>query len=416
MVKYKIWVFHFVTLYSTLSIAQTTNFGEFVVAEGTQFSNEQAFVNTTGGSFINDGETLLYGDLVNDGMLDFIGSDSVINFSASIPQDISGTEICFVNNIIFNNTNEGLNDISLNNTLRVASQANFVNGIVNSESALGTFIFEDESLAQVNGNDSFVDGEVIKEGSNAFVFPIGDIEFYRPGAISEPSGNSSEFTAKYFFENPDPLFPLASKRGVIAFVDNTEYWRIENTSGNDQVFVTLSWDTATTPVDITSAPNAIHVLHWNETELVWEDAGGLVDAVNNTVTTRTSISDYGVFTLGRVREEFVLPGGEGIYNAISTRNDGLNDFFLIEGIEDLVNNQVDVYNRWGVEVFSTKDYGSNNNVFRGLRKRGGQSSNGSEFLPTGTYFYVLSYDFNSDIDGDFPDRVERTGYIYVNSD
>jgi uncharacterized delta-60 repeat protein/gliding motility-associated-like protein len=81
-------------------------------------------------------------------------------------------------------------------------------------------------------------------------------------------------------------------------------------------------------------------------------------------------------------------GGEIIvYNGLSPNNDGLNEFFKIQYIEILPetkSNQLFIYNRWGDEVFSVKDYNNDDRVFNG------DANNGSK-LPTGTYFYKVVF-------------------------
>jgi gliding motility-associated-like protein len=70
-----------------------------------------------------------------------------------------------------------------------------------------------------------------------------------------------------------------------------------------------------------------------------------------------------------------------IYNALSPNGDGINDVFLIEGIEDFPNNSVQIFNRWGNQVYSMKGYKNEWNGTWG--KRG-------EKLPDGTYFYIFN--------------------------
>ncbi len=67
-----------------------------------------------------------------------------------------------------------------------------------------------------------------------------------------------------------------------------------------------------------------------------------------------------------------------IYNAFSPNDDGINDFFVIEGIEKFSNNIVNVYNRWGTEVMKTKGY-----------KNDWDGKWNNEILPDGTYFYIF---------------------------
>lgn len=67
-----------------------------------------------------------------------------------------------------------------------------------------------------------------------------------------------------------------------------------------------------------------------------------------------------------------------IFTGVSPNNDGINDTFFIEGIEDYPNNTLSIYNRWGNVVYHTTGY---NNTWSG-DWQGNQ-------LPDGTYFYVL---------------------------
>lgn len=67
-----------------------------------------------------------------------------------------------------------------------------------------------------------------------------------------------------------------------------------------------------------------------------------------------------------------------IYNGFSPNNDGINDFFVVEGLEDTDTEQVSIFNRWGNLVFYVKDYQNNwDGTWNG------------EDLPDGTYFYVI---------------------------
>ena len=73
---------------------------------------------------------------------------------------------------------------------------------------------------------------------------------------------------------------------------------------------------------------------------------------------------------------------------------------------------MEVYNRWGVRVFETDDYDSNGNVFNGFSD-GRLTVNRDDQLPTGTYFYILSYDYTSD---GTTRRIEQAGYLYLTTD
>ena len=67
-----------------------------------------------------------------------------------------------------------------------------------------------------------------------------------------------------------------------------------------------------------------------------------------------------------------------IYTGVSPNDDGVNDVFYIEGIENYPDNTVSVFNRWGNEVFHQKSY-----------KNDWNGTYNSKALPDGTYFYIL---------------------------
>ena len=69
-----------------------------------------------------------------------------------------------------------------------------------------------------------------------------------------------------------------------------------------------------------------------------------------------------------------------LYNTITPNNDGNNDEWIIENIENYPNCIVNVYNIWGKKVFESFGYNEN--------KRWDGTINGDP-LPTGTYFFTI---------------------------
>lgn len=100
-----------------------------------------------------------------------------------------------------------------------------------------------------------------------------------------------------------------------------------------------------------------------------------------------------------------------VYNALSPNEDGQNDIFLLEGIECFPNNSVEIFNRWGAKVYETSNYDNRSNVFNGISNGKGTVSQ-SEKLPTGTYFYVLNYQYSLE-DTNTLENVQKTGYLYI---
>ncbi|TPG31305.1 gliding motility-associated C-terminal domain-containing protein, partial [Flavobacterium pectinovorum] len=96
-----------------------------------------------------------------------------------------------------------------------------------------------------------------------------------------------------------------------------------------------------------------------------------------------------------------------VFNALSVNGDGENDTFYIGGIECYPDNELVIYNRWGVQVYHAKGYDNKERVFRGYSD--GRATIASENkLPSGTYFYVLEYMKN---DGSVQ---KKSGYMNLN--
>lgn len=68
-----------------------------------------------------------------------------------------------------------------------------------------------------------------------------------------------------------------------------------------------------------------------------------------------------------------------IFNGFSPNDDGVNETFTIEGIEDFPNNRVQIFNRWGNMVFEQQGY-----------KGQWDGTWNNQKLPDGTYFYLLN--------------------------
>ncbi len=71
----------------------------------------------------------------------------------------------------------------------------------------------------------------------------------------------------------------------------------------------------------------------------------------------------------------------------SPNDDGINDFWTIDGIESVLDNTVQIYNRWGDLVFQIKGYDNASNVFSGTANM--KTGMGADQLPSGTYFFNI---------------------------
>lgn len=71
-----------------------------------------------------------------------------------------------------------------------------------------------------------------------------------------------------------------------------------------------------------------------------------------------------------------------VYNGFSPNGDLNNDVWIIEGIEAIKNNRVSIFNRWGDQVWSEREYDNRTIVWKGENQSG-------EELPSGTYYYII---------------------------
>ena len=98
-----------------------------------------------------------------------------------------------------------------------------------------------------------------------------------------------------------------------------------------------------------------------------------------------------------------------IYNVMTPNGDGLNDIFMIQNIDRFPDNKVQIFNRWGVEVYSTEGYSiDNGNVFSGFSD-GRATVRRGERLPTGTYYYLIEY-----VDPTTGVVRNKSSFLYIN--
>ncbi|HRN99507.1 MAG TPA: gliding motility-associated C-terminal domain-containing protein, partial [Flavobacterium sp.] len=98
-----------------------------------------------------------------------------------------------------------------------------------------------------------------------------------------------------------------------------------------------------------------------------------------------------------------------VHNAFTPNGDGINEHFQIDGINETEcypTNTVEIYNRWGVLVYETRQYDNADRSFKGYSE-GRVTVNKNDQLPTGTYFYLLQYTTSEGT------VVKKDGYLYL---
>jgi gliding motility-associated-like protein len=406
------------------SQAQTVNQGILKVSSNTVTSFLFPFSNQEKGRVTNDGLTYFYSDFNNDGIYS-IGKNVKTGkavFTRLENQDgtqtLSGNAFSEFYNIDFNNP-EPFMAFNLKNSVDVYGTVDFQNGIIKVDSALneqtglskGILSFHRGAKWINASHNSHVEGEVEKIGNDAFTFPIGDKGLYRPARITAPKTTKDAFVSKYILDDTTFFKTNKNKSGVINLLNEREYWIVEkgsNVSGD--IMLTLSWDERTTSPNLLSNPEEeLHIVRWDKEQQLWVDEGGVVDSSVKEVTTAATVKGYGIFTLGTVKKDWILEGDVVIYNLVTPDNDGKNDYFIIENINRFPNNKVEIYNRWGGRVYETTSYNSRDNVFRGYSDGRVTVNKGSK-LPTGTYFYIVTYEYKNE--NGFR-MIKKSGYLHL---
>ncbi|EHQ44220.1 gliding motility-associated C-terminal domain-containing protein [Myroides odoratus] len=399
------------TLCSSIVLAQENesehfiNVGQFMVAEGTILSSDYMFENSPTGNFENKGKIYYYNDFKNDNLFYSSGlvKDATVLFSSKDVKkriQISGQKPIEFQNVEFEHINSDLG-FMLSNEISVKGNSNFISGIIEVIEKKGMFTFLNNSNA-LNASDlSHVRGAVEKQGSQNFVFPIGEGGFFRPAMISAPKDIQDVVVAQYRL-NDTPFFENhKSTTGAIKKLNDKEYWKLDaKLKSKETVILSLTWDDRTTPSDLLKNPeDELHIVRWDDKQQLWVDEGGVVDMSTKTVTTPTTIKDFGFFTLAAVKRDWILDGDVVIYNLVTPDGDGKNDYFIIDNIQKYPNNRVEIYNRWGIKVFETTGYDPNgdgsSNVFTGYSE-GKITVDKSKKLPSGTYYYVVTYEYKDD--------------------
>ena len=281
----------------------------------------------------------------------------------------------------------------------------FESGIVSVDRNGGTLSFDAAAQWENADNDSHIDGPVTAVGGSGFLFPIGHQGVFQPLAVSRLEGN--EITAAYVNE----AFANTTASGDLEQIHGQKYWQIRNASGAGRL--TLTWNLQSNitallngkPLDrlaiagydgnhwkwIPSAPDDASVLNGAPSGLL----AGSISADNNTPV------DFQSFTAFTLAVRSPLSGTTGtiaIAEGLTPNNDGVNDTWVIKGIEAYPKAQVKVFNRLGEVVFQA-DNGYNNDWK-------GHFKNNSENLPAGPYFYTIDLEANG--------RIDAKGWIYIN--
>ncbi|GAA4316643.1 hypothetical protein GCM10023149_13740 [Mucilaginibacter gynuensis] len=129
---------------------------------------------------------------------------------------------------------------------------------------------------------------------------------------------------------------------------------------------------------------------------------GITIAVNPATQTTSLLKTSSVTATAAVDSSQTAESNKITVNqALSPNGDGVNDVFVIDGIENYLKNKVTIYDRNGLPVYNTTDYNNKDRVFDG------RSSTDGRLQQAGTYYYVIEY--TADDGG----KKSKTGYLLI---
>jgi gliding motility-associated-like protein len=343
-------------------------------------------------------------DLINNGSFDqnlglvgFYGEDKSITVSGAFSPIFYDTEIAVDNGLY------------LDTTIGVLNNGNLISGDVitprDHTSVFPNFI--DDAFYVGENHVSLVDGYAAMANKKLFTFPVGDDDRLRPLSITSSEANSLVKCA-YFYENPNapPVFEKSyqtnEKVSDYLSVSEKEFWHLE---GDLPSTVTLTWDEWSNIGVLAEYVSDMKVVGWHKKQKKWVNLGNTsVEGamIYGSVTSEVFVpNEYEIITLGGNDDKMENFTTIELDNYFLTPNgDGQNDFLELEGLEESPNNSIQIFNRYGVMVYSKNNY---QNDFNGVSNRNSVISKGTG-LDSGIYFYLITF---NDL------RQKHQGYMYI---
>ncbi|WP_435416492.1 gliding motility-associated C-terminal domain-containing protein, partial [Polaribacter aestuariivivens] len=93
-------------------------------------------------------------------------------------------------------------------------------------------------------------------------------------------------------------------------------------------------------------------------------------------------------------------------DAFSPNDDGVNDTFVIPALSKYPNFKLEIYNRWGNQVYDYENRGKTSPDWWNGYSTGRLTLNDSKPVPVGTYYYIIYFNDGS--------RKPITGWVYLN--
>ncbi len=316
---------------------------------GDDYNGDVTFVRTGGGTFepaYNQGNTFA-GDInVNtNGAIVLARGSGTVELDGTTAQSINdlGASVKLnVERLVVHNPND---EVTLNMPIDVLNALTMTQGNINT-TATNLLTVMNTATTSGASDDSFVDGPMMKKGSDAFEFPVGDQGIWAPIEIANLSG-TDDFTAQYNFVDHGTKMNVDASL-VLKYVSAIEYWDLDR-AGTRTADVTLHWKNATRS-EINNNADLVMAHNRASGDGKWESLGG--SGVGGAVGSLTvnGVNDFSPFTFGSLTIDVgtnPLPVEFLSFKAVyqdgvvqlgwQTATERDNDYFVIEKSTDLKN-------------------------------------------------------------------------------
>ncbi len=193
-------------------------------------------INKSGSTLTNNGTLTVTGNITNDAAGVF--NTGTLELKGTAAQTLSGLADFNAKNILINNAA----GVTLNTTLKADGLVTFTNGIITAAATSTPMVFTTNATVAGVADASHVNGYVVKEGTGAFTYPVGDGTKYQKVDVN-PSANGSGIQVKYNAADAGAgTFTAGGTEATQLVSYNTnEYWDITpiNTATGT---VTVYWD------------------------------------------------------------------------------------------------------------------------------------------------------------------------------
>lgn len=345
-------------------------------------------------------------NLVNDGTFDqnmglvgFYSETGDINVSGAFTPVFYDAEVAVEGGLL------------LDTSVGVNNNANLITGdIITSRSQATVYSnFMDYSFYTGESSVSKINGYGAMTNKESFMFPVGDDSRLRPLTIESVAINALAKCA-YFFEDPNNSktlnidFNTSNKASEFISVSDKEFWRLE---GDVPSRITLTWDEWSNVRALGEFLSDLKVVGWSKTENQWVNLGNTnVEGgmIYGSITSEEFLpNDYEIITIGGNDDELETFSTIELDNYFMTPNgDGQNDILELDGVEESPNNVLQIFDRYGVLVYSKTNY---QNEFNGRSNMETVVTRDSG-LASGIYFYIITM---NDL------RQKHQGYLYISN-